>query len=136
MRRPMDYFETYEIEDLKDMLIKTTEKNGNRVAFKVKEHTGIIKDKSYTDFKADVIALSTKLMKMGYSNKRIAIMGINSYGWAVSYLAATIIGIVVPIDKESSMDNVKEFLNTSKAEAIIADSKFLDKIVELKKLLT
>lgn len=132
MRKQMDYFETYEIKDLKDMLIKTTEKNGNRVAFKVKEQSGIIKDKSYIDFKADVVALSTKLIEMGFKDKRIAIMGKNSYGWAVSYLAATIIGIVVPIDKESSMDNVKEFLNTSKAEAIIADSKFLDKISEFK----
>ena len=132
MRKTINYFKTYKIEDLKDLLIKTTEKNKNKVAFKVKEPSGLIIIKTYSDFKNDVSALATRLIDMGLKNKRIAIMGKNSYGWATSYLAATIIGVVVPIDKESSIENVKEFLITSKAEAIIADTKFLDNILEIK----
>ena len=132
MRKTINYFKTYKIEDLKDLLIKTTEKNKNKVAFKVKEPSGQIIIKTYSDFKNDVSALATRLIDMGLKNKRIAIMGKNSYGWATSYLAATIIGVVVPIDKESSIENVKEFLITSKAEAIIADTKFLDNILEIK----
>ena len=101
MRKHIDYFRTYEIEDLKDMLIKTTQKNKNKLAFKVKESSGIIINKTYNDFKTDVVALATRLIDMGLQNKKIAVMGKNSYGWAVSYLASTIIGVVVPIDKES-----------------------------------
>lgn len=132
MQKDIDYFKTYEIEDLKDMLIKTTEKNKNKVAFKVKEPSGIIINKTYSDFKKDVVALATRLIDMGFQNKKIAVMGKNSYAWAVSYLASTIIGIVVPIDKESSLENVKEFLNTSKSEAIFADTKFLKEISKIK----
>jgi len=132
VQRKINYFDTYEIKNLKDMLYKTTLKNQNKLAFRLKDNEGKIVNKTYLDFRKDVEALGTKLVEMGLKDKRIAIMGKNSYEWSVSYLACVIIGIVVPIDKESSDDNIKEFLNTSKAEAVIADIKYLDRIDKLK----
>ena len=132
MKKKINYFKTYEIEDLKDMLEKTAVKNSTKTAFKVKNSNGKIINKSYIDFKNDVQSLSTKLIEMGMQNQRIAVMGKNSYSWAISYLAATIIGIVVPIDKEASKENVKEFLNVSNSKAIIADDKYLNEIFEFK----
>ena len=132
MNKKINYFKTYEIEDLKDMLEKTAVKNSTKTAFKVKDQNGKIINKSYIDFKNDVQSLSTKLIEMGMKNQRIAVMGKNSYSWAISYLAATIIGIVVPIDKEASKENVKEFLNVSNSKAIIADDKYLNEIFEFK----
>ncbi len=133
MEKKIKYFKTYEIEDLKDMLEKTAEKNGNKTAFELKDNNGKIIKKTYIDFKKDVEKLSTKLIEMGLKNQKIAVMGKNSYGWAISYLASTIIGIVVPIDKEASKDNIKEFLNVSGAKAIIADNKYLNEIYEFKR---
>ena len=132
MQRKMNYFDTYEIKDLKDMLYKTTLRNGSKVAFKLKDKEGKIYTKTYLDFQKDVEALGTKLIEMDLENKKIAVIGKNSYEWAVAYLASTIIGIVVPIDKESSDENIEEFLNTSRADAIIADIKFLDRIEKFK----
>lgn len=132
MKKKINYFKTYEIEDLKDMLEKTAVKNSTKTVFKVKDQNGKIINKSYIDFKNDVQSLSTKLIEMGMKNQRIAVMGKNSYSWAISYLAATIIGIVVPIDKEASKENVKEFLNVSNSKAIIADDKYLNEIFEFK----
>lgn len=132
MKKKINYFKTYEIEDLKDMLEKTAVKNSTKTAFKVKDQNGKIINKSYIDFKNDVQSLSTKLIEMGMKNQRIAVMGKNRYSWAISYLAATIIGIVVPIDKEASKENVKEFLNVSNSKAIIADDKYLNEIFEFK----
>jgi long-chain acyl-CoA synthetase len=132
LKKKINYFKTYEIEDLKDMLEKTANKNSTKTAFKVKDNDGKIVNKTYIDFKNDVQSLSTKLMEMGMQNQRIAVMGKNSYLWAISYLAATIIGIVVPIDKEASKENVKEFLNVSNSKAIIADDKYLNEIFEFK----
>ena len=132
MKKKINYFKTYEIEDLKDMLEKTAVKNSTKTAFKVKNQNGKIINKSYIDFQNDVQSLSTKLIEMGMQNQRIAVMGKNSYLWAISYLAATIIGIVVPIDKEASKENVKEFLNVSNSKAIIADDKYLNEIFEFK----
>ena len=132
MQRKINYFDTYEIKDLKDMLYKTTIRNQNKVAFKLKDNEGKIVNKTYLDFRKDVEALGTKLIEMGLKNKRIAIIGKNSYEWAVSYLACVVVGIVVPLDKESSDENIKEFLNSSKADAIISDTKFLDRIEKFK----
>ena len=133
MLKSIDYFKTYEICDLKDMLIKTTQKNSEKQAFRLKDKNGNIYCKTYLDYKKDVVALSSKLIDMGLKNEKIAVIGKNSYEWAVSYMACTIIGIVVPIDKESSNENIKDFLNISNAKAVIADTKYLDKIAELKK---
>lgn len=132
MKKKINYFKTYEIEDLKDMLEKTAVKNSTKTAFKLKEQNKKIVNKTYIDFRNDVQRLSTKLIQMGMQNQRIAVMGKNSYSWAISYLAATIIGVVVPIDKEASKANVKEFLNVSNAKAIIADDKYLNEIFEFK----
>ena len=128
MQRKINYFDTYEIQNLKDMLYKTTLRNQNKVAFRLKNYEGKIVNKTYLDFRKDVEALGTKLIEMGLKDKRIAIIGKNSYEWSISYLACVIIGIVVPLDKESSDDNIKEFLNSSRANAIISDTKYLDRI--------
>ena len=127
MRKKINYFKTYEIQDLKDINEKTKNQNKNKKEFKLKYANGKNKNK-----KNDVQNLSTKLIDMGLKDKRIAIMGKNSYFWAVSYLAVAIVGIVVPIDKEASNENVKEFLNVSDAKAIIADDKYLNAIFGFK----
>ena len=136
MQKQIKYFNTYEIKDLKDMLLKTVARNSNKVAFKIKTDDGKIVNKTFKEFKEDVEGLATKLIKMNLKNKRIAIMGKNSYSWAISYLSATIIGVVVPIDKESTDGNVVDFINKSRAEALIADDKYLKRIKLLEKNLT
>ena len=136
MQKQIKYFNTYEIIDLKDMLLKTVARNSNKVAFKIKTDDGKIVNKTFKEFKEDVEGLATKLLKMNLKNKRIAIMGKNSYSWAISYLSATIIGVVVPIDKESTDGNVVDFINKSRAEALIADDKYLKRIKLLEKDLT
>ncbi len=136
MQKQIKYFNTYEIKDLKDMLLKTVARNSNKVAFKIKTDDGKIVNKTFKEFKEDVEGLTTKLIKMNLKNKRIAVMGKNSYSWAISYLSATIIGVVVPIDKESTDGNVVDFINKSRAEALIADDKYLKRIKLLEKDLT
>lgn len=133
MQKQIKYFNTYEIKDLKDMLLKTVARNSNKVAFKIKTDDSKIINKTFKEFKEDVEGLTTKLIKMNLKNKRIAVMGKNSYSWAISYLSATIIGVVVPIDKESTDGNVVDFINKSRAEALIADDKYLKRIKLLEK---
>ena len=136
MQRKINYFDTYEIQNLKDMLYKTTLRNQNKVAFRLKNYEGKIVNKTYLDFRKDVEALGTKFIEMGLKDKRIAIIGKNSYEWSISYLACVIIGIVVPLDKESSDENIIEFLNASRADAIIADTRYLDRITKFESKIT
>lgn len=135
MQKAIKYFKTYEINDLKDMLYKTTEKNGNKTAFKLKDINGKIIRKTYIDFKNDVEAFGTKLIEMGLKDKKIVVMGKNSYNWAVSYLASVIVGVVVPVDKELSSQNVINFIEIAKAEALISDTKYIEKIIKEKESL-
>ena len=122
------YMKTYEITDLKDMLYKATEKFSKKPAFKVKDENGKIKEISYEKFRNDVEALGTAMIKSGLKDKKIAIIGKNSYQWSLAYMASVIVGVVVPLDKELHIDDIVNFLNVSESEAVFGDSKYINAI--------
>ena len=124
------YHKTEEVTNFKDMLYRSCDIYRSRTAFKIKDKNGNIKNISYEEFKKDVVYLGTNLIKKGFLNKRIAVIGKNSYKWSVSYLAATIVGIVVPIDKELHTDDVINFMNVSQTVCILGDKKNLDSVLD------
>ena len=130
------FHETTKITDLKDMLYKSVEKFPKNIAFKLKDSIGNIYKVTYSKFKEDVVSLGTKLIDLGLSKKKIAVIGKNSYNWAVSYMAACILGIVVPIDKELYNKDVVNFLNISEAACVLGDDKSINSILELKLKIT
>ena len=105
------YHKVEEVQDLKEMLYRSSSIYKSRTAFKVKDKDGKIKSITYEQFKNDVVFLGTSLLKKGFKDKKIAVVGKNSYQWCVSQLAATIVGIVVPIDKELHTDDIINFIN-------------------------
>lgn len=124
------YHKTEEVTNFKDMLYRSGDIYRARTAFKGKDEKGAITTITYEQFKNDVVSLGTSLLRKGFSKKRIAVIGKNSYQWCVSYLAASIVGIVVPIDKELHTDDVINFMNVSQTVCILGDSKNLDCILE------
>ena len=124
------YHKVEEVTNLKDMLYRSGDIYRSRTAFKLKDENGNIKSITYEEFKNDVIYLGTSLIKKGFLNKRIAVIGKNSYKWCVSYMAATIVGIVVPIDKELHSDDVINFMNVSQTVCILGDKKNLDTVLD------
>ena len=124
------YHKTEEVTNLKDMLYRSGDIYRSRTAFKLKDENGNIKSITYEDFKNDVAYLGTSLIKKGFLNKRIAVTGKNSYKWCVAYMAATIVGIVVPIDKELHSDDVINFMNVSQTVCILGDKKNLDTVLD------
>lgn len=124
------YHKTEEVTNFKDMLYRSGDIYRSRTAFKKKDEKGNIVRVSYEQFKNDVVYLGTSLLEKGFLNKRIAVIGKNSYQWCVSYLAASIVGVVVPIDKELHTDDVINFMNVSQTICILGDSKNLDAILE------
>ena len=123
------YHKTEEVTNFKDMLYRSGDIYRSRTAFKRKDKNGKIFSTTYQDFKNDVVFLGTYLIKQGLINKRIAVIGKNTYEWCVSYLAASIVGIVVPIDKELHTNDIINFMNISKTSCILGDSKNLDDIL-------
>ena len=126
------YHKAIEITDLKDLLYKSASRFTRRTAFKLKDKIGNIYKVTYKKFKADVMALGTALINLGLKDSNIAVIGKNSYNWAVSYLASTIVGVVVPIDKELKSEEIVNFLNVSSAKAVLADDKYIQNLVKSK----
>lgn len=124
----LKYHKTEEVTNFKDMLYNSAKNYRSRTAFKVKNSEGKIHSIKYEEFKNDVVYLGTSLIKKGLLNKKIAIIGQNSYNWCVSYLAASIVGVVVPIDKELHTDDVINFMNVSNADCILGNKKNLKPI--------
>ena len=122
------YHKTEEVTNFKDMLYRSGDIYRSRTAFKVKDENGNIKKVTYEEFKNDVVYVGTCLLEKGFENKRIAVIGKNSYKWCVSYLAASIVGIVVPLDKELHTDDIINFMNVSQTACILGDKKILDNI--------
>lgn len=122
------YHKTEEVTNFKDMLYRSGDIYRSRTAFKVKDENGNIKSITYEELKNDIVYVGTCLLEKGYENKRIAVIGKNSYKWCVSYLAASIVGIVVPLDKELHTDDIINFMNVSQTACILGDKKILDSI--------
>ena len=124
------YHKTEEVTNLKEMLYRSCDIYQNRTAFKMKDENGKIKYVKYSEFKKDIVNLGTALIEKGFLNKRIAVVGKNSYDWCVSYMAATIVGVVVPIDKELHSDDIINFMNVSQTVCILGDKKILDELLK------
>ena len=124
------YHRCEEVTNFKEMLERSATIYKTRIAFKLKDKKGNIYVKTYEEFYQDVKALGTYLIEKGYLGKRIAVIGKNSYKWSISYLAASIIGVVVPIDKELHANDIINFMNVSETVCILGDTKNLKSIRE------
>jgi len=122
------YHEIREIESLKDMLNSSVRLYSERPAFLVKkEKGGDYFQITYAQVKNDVDALGTKLISMGLKDAKIAIIGENCYEWIASYFAVVNgTGIVVPLDKELSKDEIYNLLKQSGCRAVFFTQSYED----------
>lgn len=106
------------IRDIKEMMEDTVKRYNNLVAFKYKVGKEII-EKTFCDFGQDVNALGTEMIRMGLSNKRVAVIGGNSYKWSVSYMAVLNgVGVIVPLDKSLPQVEIENLIKRSGVKAI------------------
>ena len=115
-----------EITDLKDMLKKSGEKYGEKIAYKIRQENGY-KEIKHSEVRKMVDGLGTKLIDMGLKDKRIAVIGENRYEWEIAYLSIVCgTGIVVPLDKSLPENELESLIERSKAEAIICSQKYVE----------
>ena len=89
---------------------------------------------TYRDFKADVHAFGTGLLKSKLLNKRFAIIGKNSYKWLLAYYAVLGgLGVCVPLDKGLPYAELESSLIKSQACVLIFDREHEELIKTLKK---
>jgi len=111
------------LRDFRELVYRSAENYPEKTAFKLRE-----KDISFQSFKMDYQALCTAFLNRGYEGKRIAVSGDNSYGWILTYLAASTIGIAVPIDKELTAADMDNFIEAADCVAVVADKDILKNV--------
>ena len=129
-------YQADKIKDFRELIQRTAEKYPSQIAYKYKIKHG--KDdieyvnKTYSEFKKDIEALSTKLLSMGLKGKKVAVIGNNRYEWCTTYLAVTTGGmIIVPLDKALPENEIQSLVTRSKAEAIICEPKYISAVKNL-----
>ena len=129
------YKNAKKVTSFREIVEESAKKFGDKNAFIIKEK--IEKDPkykyiTYKKLKEDVDALGQGLISMGLKNRRIAIIGKNSYEWGLSYLTVlSSVGICVPLDKGLKQDEIESLITRSKTDCIIFDSQYLDEIKQI-----
>ena len=123
-------------ENIKEIIYNSVKMYPNHVAFVtkiIKEKGVTYKNTTYKKMLDEINALGSALYKLGLKGKRIAICGRNRYEWALTHLSCLLGGMCsVPLDKELQVDELEDSLVRSKADAIVFDEKYQEKIETIK----
>lgn len=139
-RIKMEYLNTFypirKILSIKDMITQSARLFAERPAFMLKNSNKEYYNVTYKEFYETINALGSKLIKEGFKDKHIAVMGANSYKWAVSYMSVVCgTGVAVPMDKDLPFDDIKSIIEVGEVSAAFLDKKsaalFLEHKTEL-----
>lgn len=113
-----------QITDLKDLIKGAVSLHPDQVYLKYKNEEEIV-SVTFSEFDRLVDALGTAFYDMGFAKKHIAVIGETSVGWIAAYLAAVNGGgVIIPLDKEITTSQIKNFLIKSDADAIVYAPSF------------
>lgn len=107
----------------REIINYSAEKFADNMAFKIKLEEGKYRTVNYRELKNIYYRLCTHMIEKGLMGKRIAVTGQNCFEWAISYLCAATIGVVVPIDKELQAQDVNDFINAAECDAVFTHAK-------------
>lgn len=136
MRYSNNLYHAQEFNNIKEIIYNSVEKYSRNIAFVIK-HTENKKVEyeniTYKQLLEDINKLGTAVYSLGFKGKRIAVIGRNSYGWAIAHLSNLLGGNVsVPLDKDLQYDELESSLIRSKADMIFFDKKYEEKISQIK----
>lgn len=120
------------IDTIKDILEIAVKEDGNKHAFEFKNEKNEVVGVTYKEFFDVTKHLGTALSTINMIDKHIAVIGENSYDWLTVYL--TVLqsnGVIVPIDKELTCDEIINVLESSDSEVLFFSGKYseyIDKI--------
>lgn len=116
------------ITDIKNMLETSVELFGNQTAF-LEKRNGKYEPVTYNEYYHDVRCLGTALYDSNKPERRIIVIGESRYMWAVSYMAVVCgLGIVVPVDRESTADDIANIASLSETDTILYSESVETKI--------
>ncbi|MBR2240966.1 MAG: AMP-binding protein [Clostridia bacterium] len=121
-------YDAEKFNNIRDIMANAVKLYPNNIAFKIKHKDGknvSYTDITYTDFQKEINEFGAGLMALGYKDKRVAVIGKNSYPWALTYCAVLGgLGVLVPLDKGLPEAEIELSLRRSKAEVIVFDKEY------------
>lgn len=127
--------EMKKIKTLKDMVNIRYSMFKDKVAFLEKnEKTRKFEEIKYSQVISDINSLGTVMnSKLNLKDKKVAVIGENSYRWFVTYMAVVCgVGVIVPLDKELPQNEILNLLKRSGASCIVYSSRKKELIENLK----
>lgn len=130
----MKSFKNYPTEafsNLREMYRASVDCYSDQILFRQKSSSGY-EDITYRRYGADVEGLGTALVAQGLSGKHIVVIGENCYAWVTAYLSVICgVGVVLPIDKDISSEELINICNEAEVAAVIHSSTCAKKAEQL-----
>lgn len=124
------------ISSLQDMVIKSSQKYGKKIALEDLADTPIPKV-SYQELMEHILRFGTALQQLGIKERtHVALIGENRVQWGIAYLTLMSFNyVVVPIDKNLTSNEILNIIHESDAEAIIFSDSYQQLLSEKKDVL-
>ena len=107
---------------IREILVQSCEKYGENDAIRYKKGKNEIEAKTYNDLKKDSERFSAVLKELGEQGGHIALTGMTSYTWIVTYFGTVNGGsTAVPLDVSLPAEEMCELIDRSDATVLVAD---------------
>ena len=122
-----------EIKTIPDVLEFCAANYGNKTAFSYFKGKDTLKEVSFSSLKTNADLLCSMLLRLGFANKRIALLGENSIHWIEAFFATQKASSTsVALDKEFSANELEKLIIRSNCAAVFYSKSYLDKVEKLK----
>ncbi|MBR4026340.1 MAG: AMP-binding protein [Lachnospiraceae bacterium] len=118
---------------IRDIIVQSAKTYGDLDAIRYKKSKKEIEVKSYNDLKADSETFSNVLKAFGEQGNHIALTGMTSYAWIVTYFGIVNSGsVAVPLDVSLPIDDMCELVNRSDSTIFVVDEVRADVLAVVK----
>lgn len=109
------------LDDLRQMIEIKAVSVPNQIAFRYMTDRKTLVEKTYGDFCQEIRWLGNYLLKRGVRNRKIALMGENSYQWLLAYFAIVTSGnVAVLLAKEYTAEEATALLRQTDTDLLVA----------------
>lgn len=115
----------FKVVNSMSMLCDVLREHGSKNAFMWFDRSRNLHNMSYRELSDSILFESAGLASLGFSDKRIAIVGETSPEWVASYISVVASGnIAIPLDRELDFNELLGFLEFAEADAVIYSGAF------------
>ena len=115
------------LSTIREILVQSAEQFGQGDAVRYKAGKDQIETKSYVQLKQDSESFSLALMDLGEQGAHVAVTGMTSYPWLVTYLGTVNCGCVaVPLDVSLPAEEMCELISRADVTTVVLDEIRMD----------